>query len=103
VKSPATGLASGLRKAKETAVRERPRCIARAAASPNAVPSAKGSRLVASNVTVPSPSQSAPSRARSEPKWARASTSNRAAQATQDATSTSRGPSSHDSGPLSTL
>ena len=103
VKSPATGLASGLRSANANASRGRLRWRASAAASPNAVPSANARRLVASSVTVPSPSQSAPNRALWPPKCARASCSNSAAQATQEATSSSRGPTSHASGGDSTL
>ena len=102
VNSPATGLARGLRNASATASRGRPRCSASAAASPNAVPSANGRRLVASSVTVPNPSQSAPSRARSAPKCPHQLFEQRRA-GPQEPTSRTRGPTSQESGGVRTL
>ena len=103
VNRPATGLANGLRKASAMAGPRRSRWRASAAASPKAVPSANGRRLVARSVTVPNPSQSAPRRARSGPKCVRTSRSNSAAHATHEPTRSTRGPRSHESGAESTL
>jgi hypothetical protein len=98
VNRPATGLASGASRANAAAVRGRSRCSASAAASPNAVPSANGSRPVASSVAVPAASQIPPQRARSGPKCRWTSRSKSAAHATHEATRSRRGPISHDSG-----